>query len=589
MAETPVDSLGNDPSGFSLRRIFEPFVSSPSRLTVRRSTAEHFERLISWPIQSWNAILMKWMWRWKRVIIWSALKEWSTANGKQVNQTWIWAGNLFSLDLCTIPTSFFCVKAHCNSQVHLELNSGRLIVRTSETFSTELCESCLSAQAEASYGTGMSFSSIAWHSHSERMLLGVATNSIHIVFELVRNAMNSLLSNVTSPSLSMDMVLEQSAATTIATCSSLVEQERKSIIDMHYWNHLRNISSAMFFDRYQRWTVSEVHVPSSITMRVAHADKRVEWREIATSVSGDFRQRTSELLKSYDEQSENNLRVKDGTILSENATLQDIHHDFGITGRPIQPLLYFIPNQINPLLSFVRQNRPFTANLTHLTAVEHLVYRQAYGISNTTKWSTAQQTCYYHSILTNALHFAKTPFLAGNAVLSIRQNLPNSLPMHWASDTSIKPKVSARSAYSSDRVALNAWRLPSDTSFHSILGSFSMESSTWVPKWATLPTIEHPNTRFTPSCHYLSRKRRLVCEVTILSAHSSPRFSFSNRKELAYIYPTPSVLLNISSLYYRLLLWIKLKSTFKDRRRIASKKHAHPTQPRISLGTERNS
>jgi hypothetical protein len=89
---------------------------------------------------------------------------------------------------------------------------------------------------------------------------------------------------------------------------------------------------------------------------------------IAVSITGIFRKRTYGLLGTYDGTPNNDLRNKNGSIVSSNASLERIHNDFGMTWSidPSSSMFYYESNQ--SALFFQEQNRVFVPSFVDPTA-----------------------------------------------------------------------------------------------------------------------------------------------------------------------------------------------------------------------------
>ena len=206
--------------------------------------------------------------------------------------------------------------------------------------------------------------------------------------------------------------------------------------------------------------------------------------DIAASVDGSFRGRTYGLLGTYDGIVENDLRSKNGTIIRNNATLEQIHKDFGITWaiNSSNSLFYYQSNE--SAAYFEQQNHLFIPSfIDPLTATNNQTIRQNCGINATSlssSWSVAQRTCYYDLAVTNDVNFAKTSLSAGNELLSIRENQRNppsfnaSLPlsMNLNRRELVHLNMSASSEYPSHTIKLILLHLPQNATFNNVTGIF---------------------------------------------------------------------------------------------------------------------
>ncbi|CAF1556505.1 unnamed protein product [Rotaria sp. Silwood1] len=204
--------------------------------------------------------------------------------------------------------------------------------------------------------------------------------------------------------------------------------------------------------------------------------------DIAASVAGNFRGKTYGLLGTYDGNVTNDLRSKNGSIIS-NASLEQIHKDFGVTWAidPLSSLLYYESDQTPEF--FHQKNREFIPSFIDPTTINNVTMRNSCNINATSlssSWNLAQRTCYYDLYMTNDINLAKASLLAGNELLSIRKNQRNpplfksSLPlsMNLIHGNKINLNISATSEYPSNVVQLFELHRPANATFNQYTGIF---------------------------------------------------------------------------------------------------------------------
>ncbi|CAF4000147.1 unnamed protein product [Rotaria sordida] len=198
---------------------------------------------------------------------------------------------------------------------------------------------------------------------------------------------------------------------------------------------------------------------------------------IGTSIAGIFREKTYGLLGTYDGRTDNDLRSRNGSIIRSNASIEQIHKDFGVTWAidPFSSLLYYESDQTSEL--FYERNREFIPSfIDPTTTTNNLTIRTNCNINATSSAASlnlAQRTCYYDLYMTNDINFAKESLRAGNELLEIRKNQRNpplfksSLPlsMNLTHGQQMNLNVSATSEYPSHIVELFELHLPTNATF----------------------------------------------------------------------------------------------------------------------------
>jgi hypothetical protein len=205
---------------------------------------------------------------------------------------------------------------------------------------------------------------------------------------------------------------------------------------------------------------------------------------VAASVAGIFRGRTYGLLGTYDGTANNDLRSKNGSIISSNDSLERIHKDFGVTWAidPTNSLFDYESNQSAEF--FQEQNRAFIPSFIDPTTANNSTIHNICKINGTTSplsWNIAQRTCYYDLSMTNDIIFAQASLIAGNELLSIRENQKNppsfdsSLPlsMNLKHGDPVSLSISASSEYLSHIVELSELHRPENAIFERNTGIFN--------------------------------------------------------------------------------------------------------------------
>jgi hypothetical protein len=151
---------------------------------------------------------------------------------------------------------------------------------------------------------------------------------------------------------------------------------------------------------------------------------------VGASVAGSFRGKTYGLLGTYDGTKDNDLRNKNGSIISSNASLERIHKDFGVTWAINTSNSLFHYESGESAVFFQEKNRAFIPpfpDLTNSTASNSSI-RDACKINATSSpssWSVAQRACYYDLLMTKDKNFAQASLEAGNELLLIREDHKN--------------------------------------------------------------------------------------------------------------------------------------------------------------------
>jgi hypothetical protein len=211
---------------------------------------------------------------------------------------------------------------------------------------------------------------------------------------------------------------------------------------------------------------------------------------IAASVAGIFRGITYGLLGTYDGMGNNDLRSKNGSIISSNASLEQIHKDFGITWAidPKTALFYYESDQSADF--YEKQNRDFVPSFIDPanSSANNSFIRSTCKIDSTSSslsWNVAQRTCYYDLSITKDINFAQASLLAGNELLSIQENQRNppsfniSLPisMNLKHGDHVQINMSASSEYPLNIVKISALHLPQNAKF---------DMNTYIFNWVAI-------------------------------------------------------------------------------------------------------
>ncbi|CAF4788722.1 unnamed protein product, partial [Rotaria sp. Silwood2] len=149
---------------------------------------------------------------------------------------------------------------------------------------------------------------------------------------------------------------------------------------------------------------------------------------IAASIAGRFRGKTYGLLGTYDGRTDNDLRSQNGSIISSNGSLEQIHKNFGVTWAidPSSSLLYYEAGQTPEFFS--EKNRVFNASFIDPITTNNSTIHNSCNINATaspSSWNLAQRTCYYDLFMTNDMNLANASLMAGNELLLIQKNQRN--------------------------------------------------------------------------------------------------------------------------------------------------------------------
>ena len=206
---------------------------------------------------------------------------------------------------------------------------------------------------------------------------------------------------------------------------------------------------------------------------------------VAASVAGIFRERTYGLLGTYDGQHINDLRTQNGQIVDNNATVEQIHREFGTTWTidPSTSLFYYESDQSAEF--FEEQNRLFVPTFIEpINSLEQdASIRRACKINVTSlpsSWNIAQRTCYYDISVTNDETFGQTSFNAGDELSSIKADqrdpplFNTSLPIYMKINDGerIHLKIDASSEYPLSVINLFAVHLPQGATYNTQTGVF---------------------------------------------------------------------------------------------------------------------
>jgi hypothetical protein len=209
---------------------------------------------------------------------------------------------------------------------------------------------------------------------------------------------------------------------------------------------------------------------------------------IGASLSSAFRGRTYGLLGNYDGNPANDLRNKNGQVISSNSTTEQIHRQFGTTWNidPTKSMMYYEQNET--ALVFSQQNinyiplfsLPLPSNDNLARQICHIVPG-----SGSSAWTTAQQTCFFDLAVTNDQAFAQSSFVASQELQEIRESQRNppefdsSLPleMNITTGTKVNFHFKAVSEFS-ETILYEADRSPAGSTFNRATGVFEWQ----VPK-----------------------------------------------------------------------------------------------------------
>ena len=237
---------------------------------------------------------------------------------------------------------------------------------------------------------------------------------------------------------------------------------------------------------------------------------------IGASVSGIFRERTYGLLGTYDGRSDNDLRNKNGTIIRNNASLEEIHKDFGMTWSidPSTSLFYYESDQTAAFFS--EKNHEFIPSFSDPTTKDNSTIRNICKIdvaSLPSSWNIAERACYYDLSVTNDVNFAQVSLETGNELLERRKNQINPPLFDSSLPTSITVKhgdlvslnISATSEDPLHTVRLSLIHQPKNSTF--------IESSR-VFKWVAVKGEDYLSIRAVDLNTNLTSKHDIVFNVS---------------------------------------------------------------------------
>ncbi|CAF1338289.1 unnamed protein product [Adineta ricciae] len=207
---------------------------------------------------------------------------------------------------------------------------------------------------------------------------------------------------------------------------------------------------------------------------------------VGAFISGDFSRKTYGLMGTYDGNPDNDLRASNGTIISKNTSIKQIHEDFGKSWAIDPTTSLFIYNSDKTAQWFSDQNRIFTPSFTR-PPPNHSSHQVTCGINPTlpeTSWSSAQRTCSYDLSITNDTDFAKESLKAGEQFERMQIRSPDyplfnsSLPlrMDLIANDIVELNLSPLRDNSSN-ITLSSIHLPSNS---------TLNTSTGVFRWTTI-------------------------------------------------------------------------------------------------------
>ncbi|CAF3445492.1 unnamed protein product, partial [Rotaria sp. Silwood2] len=185
----------------------------------------------------------------------------------------------------------------------------------------------------------------------------------------------------------------------------------------------------------------------------------------------------------YDGIANNDLRSKNGTIINNNASLEQIHKNFGVTWAidPSSSLFYYESDQSAKF--FAEKNREFIPSFIDPIKEDNSSIRTNCKInatSSSSSWNQAQRACYYDLYMTNDINFGQASLIGVNEILSIRMNQRNPpsfnsllpLTMNLIHGEQVYLNVSATSEYLVHVVALTDLHRPENATFNQNTGIF---------------------------------------------------------------------------------------------------------------------
>ena len=196
---------------------------------------------------------------------------------------------------------------------------------------------------------------------------------------------------------------------------------------------------------------------------------------VAVSVSSLFRGKAVGLLGNFDGVSENDLRNRNGTIINQNASLEEIHRQFGSTWAidPASSLFYYQAGQTAQF--FHEKNRQFVPSFidpVNSSAANQSIQRTC-GIDSSrslSSWTLAERSCYYDFFHSNDTNLAQSSLSVANELLAIKvhqrsvplfdPNLP--LVMTPKLGEQIRWNMTASSEYVSNSIRVSVLHLPDE-------------------------------------------------------------------------------------------------------------------------------
>lgn len=148
---------------------------------------------------------------------------------------------------------------------------------------------------------------------------------------------------------------------------------------------------------------------------------------LGIAIDGSFQNRTFGLLGLYDNNPDNDLRAKNGTIIgrADTLTLEQIHRQFGQTWsiNPSRSLFYYESD--DAALNYTNQNNLYIPSFlspqppnSQLNATLALCNIDP-SSTNQSTWTLAQQTCFYDVSVTNDSTLGQASTLVGNNLVEI--------------------------------------------------------------------------------------------------------------------------------------------------------------------------
>ncbi|CAF3977564.1 unnamed protein product [Rotaria sp. Silwood2] len=303
----------------------------------------------------------------------------------------------------------------------------------------------------------------------------------------------------TIPIMSNDATVTKSFAArsnNIESETVKVTVSRRQHLVLHHGNELLEFDDNIHILYFSEMTISRLdgnnrHFSLSWTIGVTIEINVIEMTSpskqlvlnIAASIAGRFRGKTYGLLGTYDGRTDNDLRSQNGSIISSNGSLEQIHKNFGVTWAidPSSSLLYYEAGQTPEFFS--EKNRVFNASFIDPITTNNSTIHNSCNINATaspSSWNLAQRTCYYDLFMTNDMNLANASLMAGNELLLIQKNQRNppsfksSLPlsMNLTQGKQVSLNISATSEYPSHVVELFELHRPVNATFDRNTGIF---------------------------------------------------------------------------------------------------------------------